>query len=180
MAIKPKKTVLILPLQNQLNWRVSQVPDWHYLRFVFPHSSSRKSCSYPVSLEWWRAWDKQNFMGCEKQPSTGFVDTEPLWVLHFSQYATQPVAPHPSHAPFLHSVKPPVHLPITSQLPPPHPLSLHLLLWTAGSQCVILFIPCFFPPLLSPLHPSIPFFHVCSAVKPSSIRPASLITCTLC
>lgn len=34
--------------------------------------------------------------------------------------------------------------------------------------------------LLSPLHPSIPFFHVCSAVKPSWIRPASLVTCSLC
>lgn len=45
---------------------------------------------------------------------------------------------------------------------------------------MILFIPCSFPPLLSPLHPSISFFHVCSAVKPSSIRPASLITCAIC
>jgi len=34
--------------------------------------------------------------------------------------------------------------------------------------------------LLSPLHPSIPFFYVCSAVKPSWIRPASLVTCSLC
>lgn len=33
--------------------------------------------------------------------------------------------------------------------------------------------------LLSPLHPSIPFFHVCSAVNPSWIRPASLVTCSL-
>lgn len=107
-------------------------------------------------------------------------DTEPLWVLHFSQYATHPVTPLPSHTPFLQPVKPPLRLPITSQLPPPHPLSLHLPLWTAGSQCVILFIPCFLPPLLSPLHPSIPFFHVCSAVKPGSIRPASLITRALC
>lgn len=122
-----------------------------------------------------------------RNPSTRFADTELLGVLHFSPYATHPVAPHPSHAPFLHSVKPPMHLPITSQPlpPPPHhpsppPLPLHLPLWTAGSQCVILFIPCFFPPLLSPLHPSIPFFHVCSAVKPSWIRPASLVTCTLC
>lgn len=36
------------------------------------------------------------------------------------------------------------------------------------------------PSLFSPLHPSIPFFHVCSAVKPSWIRPASLVTCSLC
>lgn len=92
-------------------------------------------------------------------------------------YVTHPVAPHPSHALFLHPTNPRVHLPITPR--PPPPLPLHLLLWTAGSQCVILFIPRFSSPL-SPLHPSIPFFHVCSAVKPSWIRPASLVTCSLC
>lgn len=39
--------------------------------------------------------------------------------------------------------------------------------------------PSFFSPL-SPLHPSILFFHVCSAVKPSWIRPASPVACSLC
>lgn len=36
------------------------------------------------------------------------------------------------------------------------------------------------PSLFPCSHYSIPFFHVCSAVKPSWIRPASLVTCSLC
>lgn len=93
----------------------------------------------------------------------------------------------------------------THMLPPPHP-TLHMLSFSfpQNRSCPPLHhfstpsFPAFAPAavnsripvcvsvhpslfsLLSPLHPSIPFFHVCSAVKPSWIRPASRVTCSLC
>lgn len=99
-----------------------------------------------------------------------------VWFSECYPYVTPPTH-EPITCSFFHSTKP-LNPPSPSLLPPSL-LPLHLLLWTAGSQCVILFIPRF-SPLRSPLHPSIPFFHVCSAVKPSWIRPASLVTCSLC
>lgn len=48
--------------------------------------------------------------------------------------------------------------------PPPPPLPLHLLLWTAGSQCVFLFIPRFSPALTTPsLHPFLSCVLCCQA-----------------
>lgn len=99
-----------------------------------------------------------------------------VWFSECYPYVTPPTH-EPITCSFFHSTKP-LNPPSPSLLPPSL-LPLHLLLWTAGSQCVILFIPRF-SPLRSPLHPSIPFFHVCSAVKPSWIRPASLVRCSLC
>lgn len=99
-----------------------------------------------------------------------------VWFSECYPYVTPPTH-EPITCSFFHSKKP-LNPPSPSLLPPSF-LPLHLLLWTAGSQCVILFIPRF-SPLRSPLHPSIPFFHVCSAVKPSWIRPASLVRCSLC
>lgn len=170
-----------------------KLPDsrWTLFTFCFPHSTC---CSFILGNSRMAMCMRQpEFHGLWKtsmptrgptrrNPSTGFADTEssPLFSICY------PPSGAPALTRSLTSFCEAAHAPpITSQplpSPPPFtpPLPLHLPLWTAGSQCVILFIPCFFPPLLSPLHPSIPFFYLCSAVKPSWIRPASLVTCTLC
>lgn len=75
----------------------------------------------------------------------------------------------------------PLHKTARTPLHHAHPLLLSLCTCCCEQQDPsVCFCSSLAFPLLSPLHPSIPFFHVCSAVKPSWIRPASLVTCSLC
>lgn len=80
----------------------------------------------------------------------------------------------PSQAASLPSAKPSMHLLDTTSsssfsISPSAAVNSRIPVWDS------VHLSLFFPPLLSSLQPPIPFFNVCSAVKPRSISTASLI-----
>lgn len=101
----------------------SQTLYWHYLLFVFLIVSL--VLLYLETQEWLRAWDNQNSMDCEKQAcqrgvrlvGTHRLDLQTLSCWEFSTFPHMLPTQWRPTPPFLHSVKPPMHLPITSLSP---------------------------------------------------------------
>lgn len=125
----------------------------------------------------------KSLMIVQNQTGIPFIGTHAGTLSHwligteFDSVNATHMLPHPSHALFLLSTKPlvpPLHHFSTPSFPAFAPAAVNSRIPVCVSVHPSLFS------LLSPLHPSIPFFHVCSAVKPSWIRPASRVTCSLC